>query len=227
MKRVAIIVDGQFLLHRIKDATGERRYPDPEKVYTYMNSLIEKNEEVYRIFFYQGEPSKQRTQKPFSKEWIEFKDSDTSTYNLNLFSTLSKQDLMAIRLGDTQFRGWKLKSDVQKRLMDDSFEEEFKDHHFTLDFQQKGVDIKIGLDVAWLASKKLVDRIIMVTGDADFVPAMKFARREGLQVVLQKIGPRNINDTLEIHSDYVRCHSNKQVNELIQEKAEDDCVQQE
>lgn len=48
----------------------------------------------------------------------------------------------------------------------------------------KRVDMKIGLDVAWLASKGIVDRIILVTADTDFVPAMKFARREGVQVLL-------------------------------------------
>jgi len=32
--------------------------------------------------------------------------------------------------------------------------------------------MKIGLDAAWLASKRIVDRIILVTADSDFIPAM-------------------------------------------------------
>jgi len=32
------------------------------------------------------------------------------------------------------------------------------------------------------------DRVILVTADSDFVPAMKFARREGVQVVLVTMG---------------------------------------
>jgi uncharacterized LabA/DUF88 family protein len=68
---------------------------------------------------------------------------------------------------------------------------------------QKRVDIKIGLDVAWLASRHIVDRIALVTGDTDFIPAMKFARREGVQVVLVSVGRRPHPDLIE-HADEVR-----------------------
>ena len=71
------------------------------------------------------------------------------------------------------------------------------------DIRQKRVDIKIGLDVAWLASRRIVDRIAPVTGDTDFVPAMKFARQEGVQVVLVTLGPRPHPDLIE-HADEVR-----------------------
>ncbi|MEB3102917.1 NYN domain-containing protein [Ferviditalea candida] len=42
-------------------------------------------------------------------------------------------------------------------------------------------------NVAWLSSRNTVDKIILVTGDTDLVPAMKFARREGVQVVIVNI----------------------------------------
>jgi uncharacterized LabA/DUF88 family protein len=42
--------------------------------------------------------------------------------------------------------------------------------------EQKGVDVRIGVDIATLAYKKLVDRIVLVTGDSDFVPAAELAR---------------------------------------------------
>ena len=38
---------------------------------------------------------------------------------------------------------------------------------------QKGVDIRIGLDIARIAVKHIVDIIVLVTGDSDFVPVMK------------------------------------------------------
>jgi len=64
--------------------------------------------------------------------------------------------------------------------------------------------MKIGLDVSWLASKRIVDRIILVTGDSDFVPAMKFARREGVQVILVTMGQRQIKRDLREHADILR-----------------------
>lgn len=64
--------------------------------------------------------------------------------------------------------------------------------------------MKIGLDVAWLASKGIVDRIILVAADTDFIPAMKFARREGVQVVLVPMGTNMLNKALKAHADEVR-----------------------
>ena len=69
--------------------------------------------------------------------------------------------------------------------------------------QQKGVDIKIGLDIAWLSIKKVVDRIILFTGDTDFIPAMKFARREGTQVVIASFNEK-IKAELKEHADGLR-----------------------
>lgn len=56
--------------------------------------------------------------------------------------------------------------------------------HFTLAVNQKGVDMKIGVDIASLAYKKQVDKIVLISGDSDFVPAAKLARREGIDFVL-------------------------------------------
>jgi len=64
--------------------------------------------------------------------------------------------------------------------------------------------MKIGLDVAWLASKSIVERLILVTGDSDFVPAMKFARREGVQVILVTMGHSQIKQELKVHADELR-----------------------
>ena len=52
---------------------------------------------------------------------------------------------------------------------------------------QKGVDIKIGVDIVSLALKKQVDRIILISGDGDFVPAAKLARREGIDFILDNL----------------------------------------
>lgn len=216
LKKVAIIVDGQFLMHRIKDALNETKYPTADEISLLLNDLAKNtDEEVYRIFFYQGEHSKQKTEKPISKTEVEFKDSEIAKYSTELLATLSKKELMAVRVGDTRFRGWKLKKWVQNKFITSQFNEKLSDDHFTPEFQQKGVDIKIGLDVAWLASKRLVDRIILVTGDSDFVPAIKFARREGLQVVILKIGPKKIHETLEIHSDFIREITNEDIKDKL------------
>jgi uncharacterized LabA/DUF88 family protein len=67
---------------------------------------------------------------------------------------------------------------------------------------QKGVDIRIGLDMAWIALKRIADALVLVTGDSDFVPVMKFARREGLKVYLEAMG-HGVRRELKAHADRV------------------------
>ncbi len=47
--------------------------------------------------------------------------------------------------------------------------------------------MKIGLDISSLAYKHQVDQIALVAGDADFVPAAKLARREGIDFILDPL----------------------------------------
>lgn len=59
---------------------------------------------------------------------------------------------------------------------------------FIPSLKQKGVDMKIGIDISSLAYKKQVEQIILIAGDYDFVPAAKLARREGIDFVLDPLG---------------------------------------
>ena len=43
--------------------------------------------------------------------------------------------------------------------------------------------MKIGIDITWLSLKRLVKQIILISGDSDFVPASKLARREGIRFI--------------------------------------------
>ena len=63
--------------------------------------------------------------------------------------------------------------------------------------------MRIGVDVASLAFKRQVDQIVLFAGDADFVPAAKLARREGIDFVLDPMW-RSISDSLMEHIDGLR-----------------------
>ena len=65
---------------------------------------------------------------------------------------------------------------------------------------QKGVDLRIGLDIARSSLRQLVSTIVVVTGDSDLIPAFKFARREGLRIVLDAMG-HSIRRDLKAHAD--------------------------
>ena len=71
-----------------------------------------------------------------------------------------------------------------------------------LNIEQKGVDLRIGLDIARLALRQLVDTLVVVTGDSDMIPAFKFARSEGIRVFLDHLGGP-VKRELKAHADLV------------------------
>jgi uncharacterized LabA/DUF88 family protein len=77
------------------------------------------------------------------------------------------------------------------------------EEHVKYDVQQKGVDMRIGLDIAAMAFKRQVDQIVLVAGDSDFVPAAKLARREGIDFILDPMWAK-IRDDLHEHIDGLR-----------------------
>ena len=105
---------------------------------------------------------------------------------LQLFEELKKRRKVALRLGVLEDRGrWNLKPSVTNKLLQRKISvDDLTENDVEFDLIQKRVDIKIGMDIASLALKKLVDQIILISGDSDFVPAAKFARREGIDFVL-------------------------------------------
>jgi uncharacterized LabA/DUF88 family protein len=81
--------------------------------------------------------------------------------------------------------------------------QDLKEEDFSMDVKQKGVDMRIGIDITSLALKKQVTQIVLISGDSDFVPAAKFARREGVDFILDPMWAP-IKDDLYEHIDGLR-----------------------
>ncbi|MFL9610713.1 NYN domain-containing protein [Methylobacillus sp. Pita2] len=74
------------------------------------------------------------------------------------------------------------------------------EHDVIPNVRQKGVDMRIGIDISSLAFKKQVNQIVLIAGDADFVPAAKLARREGVDFILDPMWqsiPSNLNEHID------------------------------
>ncbi len=68
-------------------------------------------------------------------------------------------------------------------------------------FQQKRVDLMIGLDFALLAFKHRITHAALVSGDSDLLPALEVAQQEGVVVCLVH-GPRSTYaDELRLMAD--------------------------
>lgn len=110
---------------------------------------------------------------------------------------LSHKDLFAVRRGVLKFRGYRpKKTPVAPATLTDA--------DFEPIFEQKGVDMRIGLDIAAYSDNHSVERIILVSADTDCVPALKYGRRAGLQTVLVEPAGARIPPELLAHADFKR-----------------------
>ena|SRR5688572_1908396 len=107
---------------------------------------------------------------------------------------------VALRLGECVAHGWQIKQQVQEELWTQV--RPLRPTDLVPKLEQKGVDLRIGLDIARLALCHLVRTLVVVTGDSDFVPALKFARREGLRVYLDTMG-HGVRRDLKAHADQI------------------------
>ena len=84
-----------------------------------------------------------------------------------------------------------LKKDVLKKVCKKEISIDYlTEDDFRFNAPQKGVDMRIGLDIASLSYKKQVNQIILISDDSDFVPAAKLARREGVDFILDPMGAK-------------------------------------
>jgi uncharacterized LabA/DUF88 family protein len=101
-------------------------------------------------------------------------------------------------------RDWALRPATLKKLLAHKVSlGDLSETDIRYDVRQKGVDMRLGLDVASLAYKKQVDQIVLVAGDSDFVPAAKLARREGIDFILDPLWAP-IREDLHEHIDGLR-----------------------
>ncbi len=207
MKRTAILVDGGFYRPRMYSLTGDKQPEEraaelEEYCLCHINTAIEERE-LYRVFYYDCMPSRKRIYHPKNKVQVDLGQSPLYRWMCQFIEELKNKRKFALRLGELSEEqlGYKLKTDALKKLYNGKVTlEELGDDDFELNIQQKGVDMKIGIDIASLAYKKQVDQIILISGDSDFVPAAKLARREGIDFVLDPM-LADIKDNLREHID--------------------------
>lgn len=60
--------------------------------------------------------------------------------------------------------------------------------------------MRIAIDIASITLKRQAQTIVLVSGDSDFVPAAKLARREGMEFILDPLW-QNVNADLFEHID--------------------------
>jgi uncharacterized LabA/DUF88 family protein len=203
--KTIILIDGGFFKQKLWQTN---------KTFTTANditALVDKicnnhcpTNDLVRIYYYDCAPLSGNVEHFVSKTPLDLSSQPLYKANMHLLKSLKRTDYYAVREGKLQFRGWQLKkASIGK---DPST---LSDSDYKLDITQKGVDIKIGLDIVWIAFEHIAERILVVTGDSDMVPALKLARRNGIQVFLFTLG-HGVTEDLKDHADVLITKTTKE-----------------
>ena len=118
---------------------------------------LAKPDDLLRTYYYHCLPYMSPVPTPEEEERFAGKQ--------RFFSALNRLNRFEVREGKLEFRGTDRES---SRPI----------------FEQKRVDIFLGVDLVLLAVKQRIHRAILITGDSDFLPAIRAAKNEGVVVHL-------------------------------------------
>ena len=225
----AVVIDGAFFLWRFKNSFPDHEPNNPAHIAECVRLLAhwhvvqrigplkvqadirdlglipEETNELYRIFFYDCPPLDKKMHLPISGRAIDLAKTPKAIFRNAVHSELQSVRKVALRLGRlNKVSDWRLKEEATLRLRKNPGAFEATDDDFEPDIKQKGVDMRLGLDIASMSFKRQVDQIVLVASDADFVPAVKMARREGIDIVLDRMHDKRTATDLMEHVDGMR-----------------------
>ncbi len=192
------------MIQKLMERSNPRAFPVADDVEAISTAIATHpcviGQSRLRIYFYHARPATGVLRNPISH--VEMHLARTKVYvdNESLLDTLELRPDFALRLGETSTQHWRLGD----RALDDLLRRRraIEARDLIPNISQKGVDLRIGLDIARLALTQSVQSIVAVTGDSDLIPAFKFARREGLRVFLCHFG-HGVKRELKAHADQV------------------------
>lgn len=210
-----ILVDGAYFIKRYREIEPGHAYDAVHAagcVYRWAIAHLYQTWEgecivrdLYRIYFYDCPPLVKKLHNPISRRVISFGDSPEANFRRALHLELQQKRKVALRLGHlSNDTSWTIKpariDDLLKRKLGI---EDLAEDDVRVVTRQKGVDMRIGLDVSSLAFKHQVRQIVLIAGDADFIPAAKLARREGVDFILDPMW-QSVPRGLQEHVDGIR-----------------------
>ena len=193
--RYAIMLDGGYvtkILNARKRQAGNDTFTTAEDVQAECRRIQEspavQDYELLRVYYYDAPPLSIAVNHPVSSAIWKLAKTERYKHAQSLYDKLKVMPNFALRLGETNLgdNRWLLKERSRKEIVKTS--RALEDNDFELNVEQKGVDMRIGMDIARLALREMVRAIVIVTRDRDFIPAFKFARREGVRIILDPLG---------------------------------------
>jgi len=159
MSMLAIYIDGGYLdnISREEYSTRVDVAKLGEEIRKVVSSKSKDSVDILRIFYYDCLPYQSRVPT--------LEEAERFSKKRKFFYTIGRIPRVKVREGILKFRG------IDKMSGNPIF-------------QQKRVDLQLGLDFALLSGKRAISHAAIVTGDSDLLPAFEVAKTEGILVWL-------------------------------------------
>jgi uncharacterized LabA/DUF88 family protein len=201
----AILMDGGFVRRVLQKGLPKGTFATATDIQKEVDRISAHEEvaglDLLRVYFYDAPPAAGNLRNPMDGTTIDLGKTAVGKHATSLHDSLELRPNFALRMGETAVRGWVIGSKAEKAMMKSPRPCVAAD--LVPNIEQKGVDLRIGLDIARLSLSGRVRTIVVVTGDSDLVPAFKFARREGLRVYLDHMGQTTVRRQLKAHADII------------------------
>jgi uncharacterized LabA/DUF88 family protein len=197
----AILVDGGFM--RVKLRQRNKHFPTIEEISAEIDRIKAhpalSDYTLLRVYYYDAPPATGTIVNPIDGQTTDLAAHAAYAQNFGLQQKLEMLPDFALRSGEMSVDGWAL-GDAALKDITDNGPRMIEARDLVPNISQKGVDLRIGLDIARLSIRELVQVIVVVSGDSDMIPAFKFARREGVRVYLDHMG-HGVKRDLKAHTD--------------------------
>lgn len=226
MKRTAILIDGGFFFSKV--AFFARKHfrnttITADDLIDLMWGMVRfhteiergshssrETQELYRIYYYDSPLLDKQVKFPLPEKGQttpkdkNFKSDPLNKLRSDFHLKLKGNRKTALRMGRLQDSGWKLSDYALDDLRKGKKKwEDLTNNDWYYDITQKSVDVKLGMDITILSYENLVDVIVLIAGDSDFVPAAKQARIKGVDFILNPLR-NNISPDLAEHIDGIQ-----------------------
>lgn len=222
MLSYAVLLDAGFVKRKLHSLYSPLEAANIEQLVSAIRAhALLREHRLHRVYFYDAVPLSKAVDHPVTGEVIEYGATEVYQRNASLLRAVAQLPHVALRQGELQHDGWMAKWNSLakgKKYNKDADELTLKSSDLKPVIRQKGVDMRIGMDIAALTLKKHVDVVVLVTADSDFVPAMKFARREGAQLYLFSLG-HGIKDDVTANADYIISSTAKSLIDALSSEA--------
>jgi uncharacterized LabA/DUF88 family protein len=164
--RYAVLLDGGFLIRKLCERTRPRTFPAVTDIEAVANAIAAHSCVAgltrLRVYFYHAHPATGVLRNPISGIETNLARTDVYRQHENLLEKLELRPDFALRLGNTSTREWKLGERALRSLLQSPRLIEPDD--LIPNIEQKGVDLRIGLDIARLALTRSVQSIAFLDG---------------------------------------------------------------